>query len=262
MDFETLHLERRDGVAHIILDRERVANAMNLQMARELMMVAIQCDEDPKVRAVLIRARGKVFCAGGDLESFSEAGEGLPTLLKEMTTYLHSGISRLARMRAPVVAAVGGAAAGAGLGLVCAVDLAIAAASARFTMAYTRVGLTPDGSSSFYLPRMVGTRRALEMMMTNRVLSAQEALDWGLVNQVVPDERIPGAAEELAEKLAAGPTAAFGSVKRLVVDGAVDSLESQMEREARAIADAGRTADVREGIQAFFAKRAADFRGE
>jgi len=147
------------------------------------------------------------------------------------------------------------------LGLVCAADLVVAAASARFTLAYTRVGLTPDGSSSFFLPRLVGARRALELMLTNRTLTAAEALDWGLVNEVVPDEQLAERAGALARSLADGPTAAFASVKRLLQQSAQESLEAQLEHESRAISDAARSADAREGMAAFFEKRPAKFQG-
>jgi 2-(1,2-epoxy-1,2-dihydrophenyl)acetyl-CoA isomerase len=164
-------------------------------------------------------------------------------------------------MNAPVVAAVNGVAAGAGMSLVCAADLAIAAESAKFTMAYTRAGLAPDGSSTFFLPRLVGVRRAVELMLTSRMLSAQEALEWGIVSRVVPDAQLPAEAAALASELAAGPTGAFGTVKKLVLASAAASLETQMELEARGIADAGRSADGREGIAAFLEKRAPKFRG-
>jgi len=261
MSFETLLYETRDGVAYITLNREAAANAINLQMGRDLMLAALRCDEDAGVRAVLIRAKGKIFCAGGDLGSFSSAGEGMPRLLKELTTYLHAAISRFARMRAPVVAAVHGSAAGAGFSLACASDLLVCAESAKFTLAYTRVGLTPDGSSTYYLPRLIGTRRALELMLTNRVLSSQEALAWGLVNRVVADDQLAQESEGLARQLATGPTLAFGGVKQLLLSSANESLETQMEHEARAIADAARSSDAREGIEAFFAKRRAKFSG-
>ncbi|MCH6562725.1 MAG: enoyl-CoA hydratase/isomerase family protein [Myxococcales bacterium] len=261
MSFETLLYETRDGVAYITLNREAAANAINLQMGRDLMLAALRCDEDAGVRAVLIRAKGKIFCAGGDLGSFSSAGEGMPRLLKELTTYLHAAISRFARMRAPVVAAVHGSAAGAGFSLACASDLLVCAESAKFTLAYTRVGLTPDGSSTYYLPRLIGTRRALELMLTNRVLSSQEALAWGLVNRVVADDQLAQESESLARQLATGPTLAFGGVKQLLLSSANESLETQMEHEARAIADAARSSDAREGIEAFFAKRRAKFNG-
>lgn len=261
MSFETLLYETRDGVAYITLNREAAANAINLQMGRDLMLAALRCDEDAGVRAVLIRAKGKIFCAGGDLGSFSSAGEGMPRLLKELTTYLHAAISRFARMSAPVVAAVHGSAAGAGFSLACASDLLVCAESAKFTLAYTRVGLTPDGSSTYYLPRLIGTRRALELMLTNRVLSSQEALAWGLVNRVVADDQLAQESESLARQLATGPTLAFGGVKQLLLSSANESLETQMEHEARAIADAARSSDAREGIEAFFAKRRAKFNG-
>ena len=261
MSFETLLYETRDGVAYITLNREDAANAINLQMGRDLMLAALRCDEDPGVRAVLIRAQGKIFCAGGDLGSFSSAGEGMPRLLKELTTYLHAAISRFARMSAPVVAAVHGSAAGAGFSLACASDLLVCAESAKFTLAYTRVGLTPDGSSTYYLPRLIGARRALELMLTNRVLSSQEALAWGLVNRVVADDQLAQESEGLARQLATGPTLAFGGVKQLLLSSANESLETQMEHEARAIADAARSSDAREGIEAFFAKRRAKFNG-
>lgn len=261
MSFETLLLDIRDGVARITLNREKEANAINLQMAKDLMYAALQCDEDPAVRAVSIGASGKMFCAGGDLAAFAQAGDAMPALIKEMTTYLHAAISRLARMRAPVLACVGGTAAGAGFSLVCGTDLAICGESAKFTMAYTRVGLTPDGSSSYFLPRLVGTRRTLELMLTNRVLSAQEALEWGLVNRVVPDDQLADAGDELATSLAQGATGAFGATKKLVLGSATESLESQMELETRSIADAARSEDAGEGIQAFFDRRAARFSG-
>ena len=261
MKLETLKLEVADGVAEITLDRPNAANAIDLRMAQELMQTSLSCDEDPAVRAVLLRAEGRMFSAGGDLASFVKAGSGLPALTKEMTTFLHAAVSRFARMRAPVIAAINGAAAGGGFSLACAADLVLAAESARFTMAYTRAGLTPDGSSTFFLPRLIGTRRTLELMLTNRTLSAAEALEWGLVNRVVPDDALLPEARALAAELAAGPTAAFGSVKRMVMGSSTESLETQMEIEARAIADAARTEDVAEGIEAFFAKRAPRFKG-
>ena len=261
MTFETLLFEVRDGVAHVTLNRPDAANSINLQLAKDLAYAAMQCDEDPAVRAVVLTGTGKMFSAGGDLASFAKAGDRIPFLLKEITTYLHAAVSRFARMNAPVVIAVNGTAAGAGFSLACAGDLAIVAESARFTMAYTRIALTPDGSSTYYLPRLLGTRRTLELMLTNRTLSAAEALEWGIVNRVVADDALAGEAGSLATSLAQGPTLAFGRVKEMVLR-AGDTLESQMEMETRAIADAARTADAREGIQSFFEKRKPKYRGE
>jgi 2-(1,2-epoxy-1,2-dihydrophenyl)acetyl-CoA isomerase len=210
---------------------------------------------------VVLTGAGRMFCAGGDLGAFAGAGDGVPALLKQITAHLHVAVSRFARMRAPVVAAVNGPAAGAGLSLVCAADLAVASDAAEFTLAYTQVGLAPDGSSTWFLPRLVGTRRALELMLTNRTLSAAEALEMGLVNRVVPAASLLAEAEALAARLASGATEAFGAVKRLLLLSASQSLESQMEWEARAIADTARTRDGAEGIAAFLAKRAPRFEG-
>lgn len=261
MDFETLLYEVRDGVAHVTLNREKAANALNLQMSQDLHDAALRCREDPAVRAVVIGATGRLFCAGGDLSAFSAAGDDAPALLKRMTLYLHAAIALFARMDAPVIAAVSGTAAGAGFSLVCATDLAIAGESAKFTMAYTRAGLTPDGSSTWFLPRLVGRRRTLDLMLSNRMLSAAEALEWGLVSQVVPDGEVAATAGALAAKLAAGPTGAFGVTKRLVLASGSESLETQMELEGLGISDAARTPDGREGIAAFLEKRPPQFTG-
>jgi len=260
-DLTTLRFDLADGVARITFDRPEAANAMNQRMTQELLQLAIDCDENPEVRAILLRSEGRMFCAGGDLASFSRAGDALPRALKEMTVYLHAAITRLARGRAPVIAAVQGPAAGAGFSIACAADLVIASEQAVFTMAYTRAGLTPDGSSTYFLPRLLGRHRTLELILTNRTLSAAEALDWGLVNEVVAADELDDRAAALARKLAQGPTWAFGAAKELVLQSSSADLESQMEFESQAIANAARTRDAREGIAAFFARRRPDFRG-
>jgi 2-(1,2-epoxy-1,2-dihydrophenyl)acetyl-CoA isomerase len=262
VDFETLILDVQGGVATITLNRPEAANAMNPRMAAELSDAAILCDDDPDVRAVVITGTGRMFCAGGDLGSFAEAGTGAKSLIKKMAGDLHMGLSRFARGSAPVIAAVNGTAAGAGMSLVMACDLAIAADSAVFTMAYTRAGLVPDGSSTFYMPRKIGDRRTRELMLTNRVLKADEALDWGIVNQVVAADELVEAASGLARELAGGPTLAFGAVKTLLNGTFDQTLESQMELEARAIADLSISADGQEGIRAFLEKRPPEFKGE
>lgn len=259
MSFETLLFDVKDGVAHIRLHRPDAANALDLQMCRDLQDAALRCQHDAAVRAVVIGAEGKLFCAGGDLGAMSEAGEGAPRLVKEMTIHLHAAISRFARMDAPVVGAVSGTAAGAGFSLVAAMDLAIAGESAKFTMAYTRAGLTPDGSSTWFLPRLVGTRRCLELMLTNAVVKAPQALALGIVTRVVADDEVEKTALELAGQLASGPTGAYGATKRLLLASGSASLETQMEMEADAISAASATPDGREGIAAFLGKRPAKF---
>jgi len=262
MQYKTLLFDVREGVAHITLNRPESANSINAEMGSDLMRAAMLCGEDPVIRAVVITGAGGIFCSGGDLKSFAAHGEHLPYHLKEETTYLHAAISRLTRMDSPVVAAVNGIAAGAGMSLTCACDIVIAAESARFTMAYTRVGLTPDGSLTYFLPRIVGLKRALELALTNRVISAQEALDYGIVTRVVPDAELLTQAHDLAAQLATGPTKALGMSKWLLHSGWTETLETQMEHESQAIAGMARTVDAREGIAAFLEKRAAKFRGQ
>ena len=262
MSFETLDFRVEEGVAHIQLARAKANNALNLLMCKELMQVTLQCGEDSSVRAVRIASSGKIFCSGGDLGEFAAQGDAAPRHLKEMTTYLHAAMSRLLRMDAPVIAAVQGMAAGAGFSLAVACDLVLAASSAKFTMAYTRVGLSPDGSSTYILPRLIGLRRSTELMLTNRMLSAEEAQQWGLVNQIFPDDQLEAESIALARSLAAGPTRSFGAVKRLLLNSANDSLESQMEQETIEIAAAAGRNDGKEGIAAFFAKRPAQFQGK
>ncbi len=261
MTFDTLRLQIDDGVARITLCRPDNANAMNPTLARELLDAAIACDVDPSVRAVLIDAEGRMFCAGGDLDTFRRAGDDLARLLRHMTVDLHGAIARLARMRAPVIAAVHGAAAGAGFSLTCACDLVVAARSAKFTMAYTRAGLAPDGSSTFFLPRLLGRRRALELMLLNPVLTANDAHAWGLVTRVVDDEELAETALDLARTLARGPTGAYAAAKRLVLASANETLESQMELESAAITEAATGPDGQEGIAAFLEKRTPTFQG-
>ena len=261
MDYATLLFELKDHVARITLNRPEAANALNMEMGRDLMHAAIRCSEDKSVRAVILTGAGRMFCGGGDLKLFAAQEDRLPVHLKELAGNLHLAISRFVRMSAPVIIAVNGSAGGAGFSLCLFGDMVLAAESAKFTMAYTRAGLAPDGSSTFFLPRIVGLRRALELALTNRVLSAKEAMDWGIVNKVMPDAQLQAEAQALATQLASGATLALGAAKRLLHHSFSESLETQMELEAQAIADRAGTADGREGIAAFVAKRPPKFRG-
>jgi 2-(1,2-epoxy-1,2-dihydrophenyl)acetyl-CoA isomerase len=255
----TIRLEIREQVAYLTLTRAEAANTMNLQFGREFLAASLALQANPEVRAVLMAGEGRNFCFGGDLRGMIASGEDIGAFLSELTTHLHAGMTHLARMDAPVIAAVTGTAAGGGLGLVLAADLAIAGRSAKFAPAYTGVGLTPDASCTFLLPRAVGYKRAMELLLTNRVLDAEQALDWGLVNQVVDDDKVIETAAALAARLAAGPTGAFGGVKRLLAE-AEPGLEGQFVRESRSIASRGSSAEGREGIAAFLEKRAPRFR--
>ena len=263
MTYETIKYGVTDGVARIILNRPKAANALNLKMTEELMDVTIETDHDPSVRCIVMEGEGgRFFCAGGDLEAFSSAGEKGPHLVKAMTTNLHAAMSRLARGDAPVIAKVAGVAAGGGLSMMLGCDLILASEDAKFTMAYTKGGLSPDGSSSFYLARMIGLRRAYDLTLTNRVLSAAEAEQWGLINRVYPADELDAAVDALAAEIAAGPTRSFGRAKRLLLDGSAATLETQMEMESRAIAESVGSRDGREGLSAFLAKRKPDYTGE
>ena len=261
MHFKTLEFEVRNQVAYITLNRPDSANSMDVQMSLDLMHASIECDENPDIRAVLITGNGKMFSAGGDLKSFLAAGDRIRHIVKEMTVYLHSAVSRFARMDPPVVIAVNGTAAGAGFSLAISGDLVLAARSAKFTMAYTAAALSPDGSSSYFLPRLVGLRRAQELMITNRVLTAETALDWGLVTQVHDNDVLMSEADKLVQSLAAGPTCAYGAVKSMLAETFTTGLEAQMERESRFIADMMGTRDAQHGIESFLNKAKPSYQG-
>ena len=262
MKLETLDFSISNNIATITLNRPENANALNPVMAKELSDVAIECDENKDIRAVIIEGSGKMFCAGGDLKAFSDAGDSAPALIKQMAGDLHIAISRFSRMDAPTIAAVNGTAAGAGFSIAISTDVVISAKSAKFVMAYTNAGLSPDGSSTYFLPRRIGDRRARELMLTNRVLAAEEALRWGLINKVVDQENLSETTIELAKEFASGPTLAYGKVKNLLNASFDNGLETQMELETRGISDMARSSDGREGIQAFLSKRKPNFKGE
>ena len=259
-EYKSLGYELSDNVATITINRPEAANSLSLDMCKELMDASIRVDDDPEVRAVVFRGSGRFFCTGADLRGFPPAGPEMATFVKEMTTYLHAAVSRFTRMDAPLITAINGTCAGAGMSLALFSDLAVAGESARFTMAYSRIGLTPDGSSTYFLPRLVGLRRSLELCLTNRMLSAAEALDWGMINRVVADDELQSSAHELAAQLAAGPTESIGAAKRLYHQSWNEGLESQMEWETRAICDASRRPEAKEGVTAFFEKRDPVFR--
>jgi len=257
----TIELDVEDGVARLTLNRPAAANTINVQLAEDLLAAANRLHDRDDVRVVLLSGRGDRFCAGGDLASFAEAGDDLGEHLERVVASLHPAILRLLVLDAPLIAAVQGSAAGAGFSLACAADLVIAAESARFVLAYSAVGLTPDGSGSWFLPRIVGLGRALDMALTNRVLTAAEAEAWGIVSRVVPDDQLASEAEALALRLAGGPSMTLGRTRRLLHDSYARSLPDQLDEEQRALRAAGDRADGREGIAAFLEKRPPSFEG-
>ena len=256
--------ERESAVGHIMLNRPDEANALDLDTTKELYDAAVAAAGDPQVRVLLLEARGPMFCAGGDLKhfvSFREQRSELGTEILRMTTYLHGAISHFNRMAAPVVCKIQGTAAGGGLSLAMSCDLVFAARSVKFSLAYTAAGLSPDGSSTYFLPRLVGLRRARELMLTNRRFTAEEALAMNMIDRVCDDDRLDAEVAREVEHLAAGPTGAYGAVKRLLLASAGGTLESQMDAESREISRAVQSPDGIEGVSAFAEKRAPAFVG-
>jgi 2-(1,2-epoxy-1,2-dihydrophenyl)acetyl-CoA isomerase len=262
MTYQTITFSIDGPIARLMLNRPDAANAMNPKMVEEFLEVAQICQDDPNVRVLLWTAtEGKIFCAGGDLAGFSEAGDSLPTEIFDMAERLHEALEIFSTMDAPVVMAVGGFAAGAGISLASMASYVVASEEARFTMAYTAAGLTPDGSSTYFLPRLIGIRKTEELMITNRVLSAEEARDWGIINEVVPGADLLARAEEVAERIAQGATKAFGAGRRLLLSAFDHDLHKQLNEESKSISDMTRTEDAKEGIAAFLAKRPPKFQG-
>ncbi len=256
-DFETLTFTQSGPITSIVLNRPDAANGMNDTLTRELAEAAALCD-NAATKVVTITGAGRFFCAGGDLKAMAAAPEA-GAFVKGIADDLHRALSTFARMDAVVITAVNGTAAGAGFSLAVTGDLVLSAESAKFTMAYTKAGLSPDGSSSYYLPRLIGIRRTQQLMLTNRTLSAAEALDWGLVTDVVPDADLAARTEALAKEMAGTSRTSNSTVKRLLLGTYRTGLEEQMELEARYIADSARSADGQEGIAAFLGKRAPEF---
>src|SRR5579863_1248009 len=211
--YNAITCELADGVARITLNRPHAANTLSEELSSEMLDAIIRAEENKEVRALVISGgTGPFFCAGADLKSFYSA----PGALKSRVSLFHVALSRIVRAPFPVIAAVNGTAAGGGMGLACSCDLIVAGESAKFIMAYTRRGLTPDGTTTYFLPRRIGVGRALELAYTNRTLGAREALEWGLVNRVVPDDSLIADTHALAAELARGATRALAAAKRLI----------------------------------------------
>jgi 2-(1,2-epoxy-1,2-dihydrophenyl)acetyl-CoA isomerase len=248
----------RDGaVLTITLNRPDVLNAFTAEMHRQL-VGAFKEARAPDVRAVVVTGAGRGFCVGQDLNEFGEAARDIAGRLRR---HYHPTVLAVRELEKPVLAAVNGPAAGAGLSFACTCDLRLAAESATFVPAFINIGLVPDMGGSFFVRRLLGTARAFEWMSSGRRLSAAEALEWGLVSEVVPDERLAGRAAEWAAELAAMPTRGIALSKRLFDHAEQATLEEQLEREAQLQAAATRTNDFREGVDAFLEKREPRFEG-
>ena len=248
----------RDGaVLTITLNRPDVLNAFTADMHREL-VGAFKEAREPEVRAVAVTGAGRGFCVGQDLNEFGEAARDIAGRLRR---HYHPTVLAVRELEKPVLAAVNGPAAGAGLSFACACDLRLAAESATFVPAFINIGLVPDMGGTFFVRRLVGTSRAFEWMTSSRRLSAAEALEWGLVSEVVPDDRLAERAAERAAELAALPTRGIGLTKRLFDHAETATLDEQLEFEAQLQAAATQTADFQEGVSAFLEKREPNFEG-
>ena len=250
------------GVAHLRLNRPEASNGMNVPLLKGLQEAVMLCHSDRRVRVLLLTGEGPNFCAGGDVKDFASKGEALPDYLREATAWLQIVASALIHLEVPVIAAVHGfAAGGGGLGLVCAADFVIAEESAMFMSGATRVGMAPDAGVSVTLPKLVGLRRALDIVLRSPQLTAAEALDIGLITRVVPDGELGSAAEELAGELAAMAPEGLAASKRLLWGGLGSAVDEQLAEEARTVSELSGTANAREGLAAVIERRKPDFEG-
>ncbi len=251
----------RDGVATLRLDDPKSMNALSVSMGAEFDDAMDGLVNDTTVRVLVITGTGRGFSAGGDVQAFYDKRDAPHETMQAVLDGLHGSVSKLLTAPFPTIAAINGVVAGAGMGLAMATDLAVAVDTAVFTMAYTGIGVSPDGSSTFFLPRLVGTRRAMELILTNRVLSAAEAFDLGIVNKVVSEEDFEASVAELAGTLAEGPTLAYVRARELLAASYGNDPFTQMDAEAASIMAAASTNDFYEGISAFVEKRKPGFTG-
>ncbi|MPZ22823.1 MAG: hypothetical protein GEU28_04635 [Dehalococcoidia bacterium] len=254
--------ELRDGVATITLNRPEVLNALSAELTEGLADTLEGAAEDENVRAIIITGAGRAFSAGQNLDEIRGDYEdgGKPDFKAILKTH-HRAVSAIRNMQAPVIAAVNGVAAGAGMSYVCACDIRIAADSARFTTAFAKIGLVPDVGMASTLPRLVGYGKAVELCLTSDVISAEQALAIGLVNEVVPADELQQKAADLAARFAAGPTYAYGLIKQLMAAGVEDDFEDLLEAEADLQDEAGGTEDHKAAVAAFLAKQPPVFSG-
>lgn len=244
-----------EGIATITLNRPEFFNAFDLEMIRKLAETLTGLSRDPDVGGIVITGEGKAFCSGGDLKSLAGLGKPFGDIFHELAAIYHLAIIEIRRMAKPVVAAINGLAAGGGFSLSLACDFRVMASSAQLRQAYTSNGLSIDGGGTFTLPRLVGMARALEIAAFDRPISAEQALSWGLVTEVVEDGHAVEGALELAERIKRGPLSSFAASKKLINDSFNTSFESQLEKEREHLSWCADHPNGREGIMAFLEKR-------
>lgn len=253
-------LSVEDGIATLTLNRPESANGMNLALMKALHSAAMTCNRLPGIRAVILKGAGKHFCAGGDVREFAAQGDDISDYMREVTAYLQAAVGVLIRLNAIVIAQVQGfAAGGGGLGLVCASDIVIAGESAKFLAGATRVAMVPDAGASVILPRLVGFRRAMEILVSNRVVGAKEAVEIGLITRTVADGALEAETLKLARDVASGAPLALANMKRLLWNGL--NVEPVLPEEARTQSLLCATDDAAEGLKAVIEKRAPKFTG-
>jgi 2-(1,2-epoxy-1,2-dihydrophenyl)acetyl-CoA isomerase len=260
---DTLLVAREGRIATLTLNRPQVLNTLDFALMEALVARIGEVAQDSEIRCVIVNGAGRHFMAGGDLRAFASrldrpAGE-FSAQFTLMVDRLHACIETLQRMDKPVIASVHGAVAGFGLSLMLACDLAIAGEDAYFTSAYRAIALTPDGGLTYTLPRLVGAKRAMEIVLLGDRFDARKALELGLVNRIVPSTELESATRELAQRLASGPARALGSAKRLLTASWNRTLAEQLHAEAESFGRCSAHADFAEGLQAFFEKRPARF---
>ena len=266
-EFETVNLDVADGVATVELNRPDALNAWNFQLGEDLRAALESVADDEAVRAVLLTGAGRAFSSGADLAETREGTDdsvdedGNFDLSKRLRERYHPIIHAIRDMPKPVVSAVNGPAAGIGCSLALSADLIVAAHSSFFLLAFVNIGLVPDGGSTAFVPARIGLARAAEMMMLGERVSAQKALEWGLVNTVVPDESLHSEARVLVERLAKGPTRSYAGAKELLNRRVYADLAGQLEAEADQQRAMGKSQDFIEGVMAFAQKREPEFKG-